>query len=299
MAVLKNTWENGEQWNASNQNELADEVNSKYVKPAGGVPITDMAASVQISLGKADTAVQAVASTDITDSTSTGRAVLKAADASVARTAIGVAYGTTAGTVTQGNDARLSPSSTSITDATATGRSLLTATDESSARAAIGVAYGTAAGTVVQGNDSRVTGAEQTSAKGVANGYASLDANTRIPVAQIPTSVVANTPRASSTASAAIPSVNVEATDVFSITALAVAITSVTVTGTPQDNQRLLFRIKDNGTTRQITWGSSFASSGIAIPISATVANKTHLVGFIFDSAVSKWVCVASDSSGY
>lgn len=166
MAVLKNTWQNGEQWNASNQNELADEVNGKYVKPAGGVPITDLTASVQVSLGKADTAVQSVASADITDSTSTGRSVLKAADASAARAAIGVAYGTTAGTVAQGNDSRFSPSSTSITDSTATGRSLLTAVDAAAARTAIGVAYGTTSGTVAQGNDSRLSDARTPTAAG-------------------------------------------------------------------------------------------------------------------------------------
>lgn len=166
MAVLKNTWENGEQWNASNQNELADEVNSKYVKPALGVPITDLTQAVQISLGKADTAVQSVAATDIVDSTSTGRAVLKATDAAAARTALGVAYGTTSGTVVQGNDSRLTPSSTSISDSTATGRALLTATDASAARTTLGVAYGSTSGTVCQGNDSRLSDSRTPTAAG-------------------------------------------------------------------------------------------------------------------------------------
>ena len=164
--TLKNTWQNGEQWNASNQNDLADEVNGKYVKPALGVPITDLTSTVQLSLGKADTAVQSVAATDITDSTSTGRAVLKATDASAARTAIGVAYGTTAGTVTQGNDSRLTPSSTSISDSTVTGRSLITAVDAPAARTALGVAYGTTTGTVCQGNDSRLSDSRTPTAAG-------------------------------------------------------------------------------------------------------------------------------------
>ena len=166
MTVLKNTWQNGEQWNATDQNTLADEVNGKYVKPALGVPITDLTAAVQLSLGKADTAVQSVASTDITDSTSTGRAVLKATDAAAARTAIGVAYGTTSGTVCQGNDSRLTPSSTSISDSTATGRALITATDAPAARTTLGVAYGTTAGTVCQGNDSRLSDSRTPTAAG-------------------------------------------------------------------------------------------------------------------------------------
>ena len=38
--------------------ELVAEVAAKYVKPAGGIPKTDLASAVQTSLGKADTAVQ-------------------------------------------------------------------------------------------------------------------------------------------------------------------------------------------------------------------------------------------------
>ena len=41
--------------------ELVAEVAAKYVKPAGGIPKTDLASAVQTSLGKADTAVQSVA----------------------------------------------------------------------------------------------------------------------------------------------------------------------------------------------------------------------------------------------
>jgi hypothetical protein len=268
------------------------------------------------------------------------------------------------------------------------------------------VAYGTTAGTVAQGNDSRITGAEQTSAKGVANGYASLDANARIPVAQLSTSVmeyqgtwnastnsptladgtgstgdvyrvstgaarnlgsgsitfdvgdfciyngtiwqksdttdavssVASrtgdvtltssdvglgnvdntsnsteraatatltnkrvTPRIGTTASSATPAIDVGLYDQFNITALAAAITSMTsgLSGTPTDGQKLLIRIKDNGTARAITWGASYVASGVATLPTTTVISKTHLVGLIYDSAASKWVCVASDATGY
>lgn len=184
---VKANWENGEQFSATDANTLADAVNAAYVKPSTGVPITDLTASVQVSLGKADTAVQSVSAASISDATATGRAVLTAADAAAARATLGVSYGSSAGTVVQGNDSRLTPSSTSITDSTATGRSLLTATDVAAARTTLGVAYGSTGGTVAQGNDSRITGAEQTSAKGVADGYASLDSGGRVPAAQIPT----------------------------------------------------------------------------------------------------------------
>jgi len=187
---LKTTWANGEQLQASDFNEVTTAVNANYTKPGTGIPSTDLASAVQTSLGKADSAVQSVASTNITDATTTGKAVLVATDAATARTALGVAYGSTSGTVAQGNDARFTPASTAISDSTATGRALLTTTDASTARTTLGVAYGTSSGTVAQGNDSRITGAQQTSEKGQANGYASLDANGRIPVAQLSTSVM-------------------------------------------------------------------------------------------------------------
>lgn len=108
-------------------------------------------------------------------------------------------------------------------------------------------------------------------------------------------------PRISTTASSATPSINVDTTDQFNITALAVAITSMTsgLTGTPVDGQKLLIRIKDNGTARAITWGAGFVASGATPLPTTTVLNKTHLIGFIYDSAAAKWVCVAADSIGY
>lgn len=105
-------------------------------------------------------------------------------------------------------------------------------------------------------------------------------------------------PRIGSTASSATPSIDADAYDQYNITALAAAISGVTVTGTPTDGQKLLVRIKDNGTARAISWGSSFVASGVALP-TTTAAGKTHLIGFIYDSVAAKWVCVAADSAGY
>lgn len=107
--------------------------------------------------------------------------------------------------------------------------------------------------------------------------------------------------RINSTTSSATPSINVDTTDQFNITALAAAITSMTsgLSGTPTDGQKLMIRIKDNGTARAITWGSSYQSSGIATLLATTVINKTHHVGLIYDAALSKWVCIAVDATGY
>lgn len=108
-------------------------------------------------------------------------------------------------------------------------------------------------------------------------------------------------PRLNTTASSATPAINTDTTDIFTITALAAAITSMTsgLTGTPTEGQKLLIRIKDNGTARAITWGTSFASSGVATLLATTSVSKTHLIGLLWDNVVSKWICVACDSSGY
>jgi hypothetical protein len=108
------------------------------------------------------------------------------------------------------------------------------------------------------------------------------------------------TPRVGTTASSATPTINTDSYDQYNITALAAAITSFTtnLSGTPTDGQKLMIRIKDNGTARAITWGASFQSSGVATLLATTVINKTHHVGLIYDSAAAKWTCIAVDAAG-
>lgn len=102
-------------------------------------------------------------------------------------------------------------------------------------------------------------------------------------------------PRVSTEASSATPTINTDNVDAHSITALAAAISSMTtnLTGTPNNFDKLIIRIKDNGTARAITWGASFEAKGMALP-TTTVISKVLTVGFIWDSVSSKWGCVAS-----
>lgn len=102
-------------------------------------------------------------------------------------------------------------------------------------------------------------------------------------------------PRVGSTASSATPTINTDSYDAYSITAQAAAITSFTtnLSGTPVNFQKLMIRIKDDGTARAITWGASFEAKGVALP-TTTVISKVLTVGFIYDTVTSKWGCVAS-----
>lgn len=81
------------------------------------------------------------------------------------------------------------------------------------------------------------------------------------------------------------------------LTALAAACT-ISISGTPADCQKLFLRIKDNGTTRALTW-TGFVSSGVATLPTTTTVSKTMSMEFVYDSVTSKYVLVASDVIGY
>jgi hypothetical protein len=97
--------------------------------------------------------------------------------------------------------------------------------------------------------------------------------------------------------SSATPAINTDLNDAFSITALAATITSMTtnLTGTPRNFQKLMIRIKDDGTLRPISWGIKFQDGAVSLP-TATVANKTLLVGLVYDAGDAKWTCEAAGS---
>ncbi len=101
------------------------------------------------------------------------------------------------------------------------------------------------------------------------------------------------TPRNDTVVSSATPTINTDTTDMFTITALAAAITSMTtnLSGTPTSGQKLIIRIKDDGTARAITWGASFVSRGATLP-TTTVLGKYTYVGFLYNSVASVWDCV-------
>lgn len=109
------------------------------------------------------------------------------------------------------------------------------------------------------------------------------------------------TPRVGTVASSATPTINTDNVDMFTITALAANITSFTtnLSGTPTTGQRLLIRIKDNGTARTIAWGASFGSSGVASLPATTVLGRTHHVLLVWDEVAALWICLASDTVGY
>lgn len=107
------------------------------------------------------------------------------------------------------------------------------------------------------------------------------------------------TKRTGTTASSATPSINTDNYDRYTITALAANITSFTLSGSPNDGDTLIIRIKDNGTARSITAPTNTVNTGVASFPTTTIVNKTHLIGLMYDSAAAKWAVSAADSTGY
>lgn len=101
------------------------------------------------------------------------------------------------------------------------------------------------------------------------------------------------TPRITSEASSATPTINTDNTDIHRITALAAAITSMTtnLSGTPTHGQKLMVEILDDGTGRAIAWGASFRSTDVGVLPTTTVANKLLAAVFFWDSVDSVWEC--------
>ncbi len=99
--------------------------------------------------------------------------------------------------------------------------------------------------------------------------------------------------RTTSITSSATPTPDSTNTDLYVLTALATAPTFGAPTGTPSDGQGLMIRIKDNGTARALAYNAIYrAGTDLALP-STTVVNKTLYMGFIYNSADTKWDLIA------
>ncbi len=96
-----------------------------------------------------------------------------------------------------------------------------------------------------------------------------------------------------SVVSSATPTPDGKIDDIYCITALAVPATFGAPTNTPNNGQTLWIRVKDNGTARALAYNVIYrASTDLALP-STTVISKTLHMGFVYNSADTKWDLVA------
>lgn len=103
------------------------------------------------------------------------------------------------------------------------------------------------------------------------------------------------TSRVQSVSDAATITPNADSDDCVDITAIAQAFTIANPSGTPTNFQKLIIRIKDNGTARAITFGSGYVAGGTSLP-TTTILSKILNLGFIYNTAnsLNKWQLVAS-----
>ena len=95
------------------------------------------------------------------------------------------------------------------------------------------------------------------------------------------------TPRVQSLSSAATVT-PVNTNDLVIITAQAAALALANPTGTWDEGQPLIIRIKDNGTARAITYDTNYRAIGVTLP-TTTVINKTTYLGLIYNATDTKW----------
>ena len=100
-------------------------------------------------------------------------------------------------------------------------------------------------------------------------------------------------PRIVSVASTATLSISSSATDQSIITAQSEALTIAAPTGTPVEGQKLIVRIKDDGSARGITFNAIFRAIGVTLP-TTTVASKITYLGLVYNSTDTKWDIVAT-----
>ena len=99
-------------------------------------------------------------------------------------------------------------------------------------------------------------------------------------------------PIVSSTASTATLTVDADSTDVEILTAQNGSCTIASPTGTPVQGQKLIIRIKDNGSAAPLTWNAIFRAIGVTLP-STTTSSKIIYVGCVYNNTDTKWDVVA------
>ena len=86
---------------------------------------------------------------------------------------------------------------------------------------------------------------------------------------------------------------NIDTYNIYDVTAQAASLVIANPTGDVSNADVLVFRIKDNGTSRAISYGNEYENiSGLDL-ITATVASKTSVIGAIYNYTTGKWQIVS------
>jgi len=96
-----------------------------------------------------------------------------------------------------------------------------------------------------------------------------------------------------STASTATLTIDTDVNDFAVITAQSQALIIGAPSGTPVEGQKLIIRIKDDGSARAITFNAIFRAIGITLP-TTTVSSKITYLGLVYNSTDTKWDVIAT-----
>ena len=100
-------------------------------------------------------------------------------------------------------------------------------------------------------------------------------------------------PRIYSTSSASSLTPEIDTYDIFEFTALAEALTiNNHSTSTPANGEMMEFIIKDNGTSRTITWGNKYANGCATLPAATTISKRSWVL-VQWNSTDEKWYCIS------
>lgn len=99
-------------------------------------------------------------------------------------------------------------------------------------------------------------------------------------------------PRVSSAASGDI-SPAVSTADIYIRTGLTANATINAPTGTPVQGEKLTFRIKDNGTSRTLTWNAIYKETSTATLPIGTIPGSTYYISAIYNAADTSWDVLA------
>ena len=102
-------------------------------------------------------------------------------------------------------------------------------------------------------------------------------------------------PRVSSLTSSAAPAPPAGECEQFNLTALAVNAAFAAPTGGALDGKRLLLRIKDDGTARNLTWDGIYVGVGVSLP-GVTVPNKLTYIGLVYNAQTGRWDALAVET---
>ena len=102
---------------------------------------------------------------------------------------------------------------------------------------------------------------------------------------------IINTSETGTTAGATL-TINSDNVTFSAVTAQDENITIAAPTGTAVNSQKLIIRLKDDGTGRSITYNSIFRAIGVTLP-TTTTASKTLYLGCIYNAADTKWDVIA------